>query len=86
MGLENKNNSDLNRRRFARKPYSKFLYTWTPFEDNGKAKKKTNQPNLFCNAKPNTNGEDFVTTYVYDQENINGVIHKYGYVECDYVQ
>jgi len=85
MGLERKNVSHGNRKQFARKPYGKYLYKWTPFEDT-KKKKKAPEQTFFCNAKPNTNGEDFITTYSYNQINDNGKIKRFAYVECDYVQ
>jgi hypothetical protein len=90
MALEGKNGLK-GRKIFIRKP----LYLWTPFDDQKKNINKINYKNNstknnfieFCDAKPNTNGEDWFTTYVYDifvdQKSIQ---HKYAYVECDYVK
>lgn len=85
MGLERK--GGLNgRQTFVRKPYDKNLYKWTPFSDDKKAKKRTGVPNFFCNAKPNTQGEDWVVTYVYELVVVDGVQKRIAYVECDYVE
>jgi hypothetical protein len=70
---------------FTRKPYDKFLYKWSAQTEVSKKSKTKDQP-FFCTAKPNTNGEDFVTTYVYDKVNENGTVKRYAYVECDYVE
>ena len=40
----------------------------------------------FCNATPGSNGVDSITMYVYNKVNINGIINKLAYVECDYVE
>lgn len=73
-------------RTFVRKPYDKQLYKWSPQTHDKKAKKKTAETNFFCTAKPFTNGEDFIVTYVYEQVYINGVEHRYAYVACNYVE
>jgi hypothetical protein len=40
----------------------------------------------FCDALPYTNGQDFITTYVYDSSIQNGVEFRSAYVQCDYVE
>lgn len=37
-----------------------------------------------CDTKP-PNGEDFVTTYVYEEEILDCIQHRFGYVDPDYV-
>ena len=72
---------------FTRRPSSAFLYKWAPNESLNKKKKTLKKSKLpFCTATPNSNGEDFNVTYVYNEViDPNGVVHRYAYVECDYV-
>jgi hypothetical protein len=73
---------------FYRLPNEKFIYKWTPKEYDPKTKLigKSNKK-VLCTAEPGSQGEDFITTYVYKLSYIpNNVEHKYAYVECDYVE
>lgn len=77
----------MKRKEFTRKPYSSFLYKWSP--DTSVSKNKTiTETGLpeFCNATPFSQGEDWKTTYVYEYTIINGVPHHGAYVECGYVE
>ena len=76
------------RKVFTRKPYDKHLYKWTPQTTDKKSvkNKQVRRNGVFCDAKPYTNGEDWVTTYVYELINDNGVQRRYAYVECNYVE
>jgi hypothetical protein len=72
---------------FTRKPYTGFLYKWSP--ETNIIKKMTHYTTGLptgCKAKPFSQGEDYQTTYVYDFQIINGEEHRFAYVECGYVQ
>lgn len=74
---------------FARKPYSGRLYKWGVMNEDKKAKKESGQGKVVkisCNATANSQGEDFITGYVFERVVINSVVHQYAYVECDYVE
>lgn len=83
MGLERQGGLK-GRQTLARKGGDKGLYKWTPFTDDKKVRKR-GQTNFYCTATPNSNGEDWIVTYVYELTVENGVQHRYAYVECDYV-
>ncbi len=76
----------MSKKEFSRKPYDKFLYKWSPDDDIKKNPNKIDgiRP-YFCNAQPRSQGEDWITTYVYEIVNTNGKIKRIAYVECDYV-
>jgi len=76
----------LGKKVFVRKPYDKKLYKWSPQTDTGKKINKKKDRTFFCNATPRSQGEDFVTTYVYNQVNDNGTIRRFAYVACNYVK
>lgn len=89
MGLTRKTGKEkFGGKAFTRKPYDKFLYTWNPKSDLSKkgARPRVGVRAPFCDAKPFSQGEDFFTTYVYEFLIIDGIEHRYAYVECDYVQ
>jgi len=69
----------------TRKPWTGYLYTWSPNVDNTKNLKSAKRK-YFCTATPFSNGEDWITTYTYDLVVINGEQKKLAYVECDYVK
>ena len=71
---------------FVRKPYDKRLYKWSPPTETGKNINTPKARSTFCNATPNSQGEDFVTTYVHNQTVINGVLRRFAYVACNYVK
>lgn len=73
---------------FTNKPYDSFLYKWSP---NFDVLKKSNSNFIAnnptgCNALPYSQGEDWVTTYVYNYDISTGTLHQFAYVECDYVK
>lgn len=81
---------------FTRKPYDKSLYKWqvqTDINDKTQAQKKLakaglgSQAPFTCNASAfSVNGEDWTVTHVYELVVIDGVQHRYAYVECGYVE
>ena len=81
MGL-NKNKT------YTRKPYNSRLYKWSPQSTDKKNNNRgPNNTKFYCSAIAGSQGEDWVTTYVYDLVvDIKGIQHKYAYVECDYVK
>lgn len=73
---------------YTRKTYNGNQYTWCPDEfekrnvGSGIGGKK-----FFCTAKPYSQGEDWITTYVYDiRVTPEAVQQRVAYVECDYVK
>ncbi|TXG81754.1 MAG: hypothetical protein E6R13_05860 [Spirochaetes bacterium] len=77
----------VEKRVFVRKSSGANLYKWSPSPNNvnknnaiGNAKAP-----YFCSAIPNSQGEDWFTTYTYNLAVINGVAHRIAYVQCDYV-
>lgn len=77
MGVEN--------RVFVRKSSGTNLYKWSPSPNNVHKKTPTNKRPYFCSAVPNTQGEDWITTYSYDLMVVNFEQHRIAYVQCDYV-
>lgn len=82
-------------REFKRKPYSATLYKWKVIEADPNKERRVGNENLmnkkrerFCDAeKGNKFGEDWFTTYVYNEVIDNkGIKHRYAYVACDYVK
>lgn len=61
------------------------LYKWSPLPTDKKNSKIGGVRKYFCSATPNSQGEDWVTTYVYEVVIINGIKEKHAYVVCDYV-
>jgi len=66
------------------------LYLWSPEGPNYSAKvdsinAKNTRP-TYCNATAGSQGEDWVTTYVYNTGIINYQPARFAYVECDYVE
>lgn len=88
MGLNRKTGRQkFGKKEFTRKPYDKYLYKWSPDNTNLKSDIANFGARVpFCDAKPFSNGEDFIVTYVYEKIVINGVEHRYAYVACDYVE
>ncbi len=73
---------------FIQKSYGNQLYKWSPLPNNFSNKKdagKTSKP-FFCNATAGSQGEDWITTYVYDLVVVNSQQKHLAYVECDYVE
>ena len=61
------------------------LYKWSPWPHEPKQVNKSNRP-YFCSPISNPAGEDWIVTYVYELIVVRGIAHRYGYVECDYVE
>lgn len=73
---------------FYRLPNEKYIYKWSPqpFEPKKKLSGKSNKK-ITCDAEPDSQGEDFNTTYVYYLTYIpDNVEHRFAYVECNYVE
>jgi hypothetical protein len=71
---------------FTAKTYGAQLYKWSPIPSDKKVNRRNEKP-FYCNALPNSQGQDWITTYVY---NINvtpeGEQQRLAYVACDYVE
>lgn len=74
----------LNKKVFTLKSYGAELYTWSPIPTDKKSIKA--QKPFYCNATPNSQGQDWVTTYSYNLSVTNGVQEHLAYVECNYVE
>ena len=76
----------LGKKVFIQKSYGNQLYKWSPqpvnYDNKGQAAGKP----FFCNATPGSQGEDWITTYVYDFIVVNSQQKRSAYVECDYVE
>ena len=66
------------------------LYLWSPDAPNYSAKADSinakNTKPTYCNAIAGSQGEDWVTTYVYTTGIIDYKPARFAYVECDYVE
>ena len=74
------------RGKFTVKTYQSELYTWSPDTTLNKPSNGNKVVNNFCNAIAFSQGQDWVTTYVYSIAVVNGVQQRLAYVACDYVQ
>jgi len=87
--LPNRNNC---RRVFVGKGYLPQMYKWSPgcpsFTPSGAniGKGGGNVKPYFCNATAGSQGQDWITTYVYNIAVVNYEQQRLAYVECDYVQ
>lgn len=71
---------------FTSKTYGAQLYKWSP-ESNQKKVVKPNSKPFYCNAIPFSQGQDWITSYVYDITITDkGEQQKIAYVACDYVE
>ncbi len=74
---------------YVNKQYTPDLYTWTPpcFEKKKKISSNTRQNGgNGCTAIAGTQGQDWVTTYVYDILIIDYQQQRLAYMACDYVE
>lgn len=72
--------------RFTLKTYSSELYTWAPETSTKKNSLNTQVTKSFCTAIANSQGEDWVVTYIFDLGvAANGTLEHLAYVACDYV-
>ena len=63
------------------------MYTWSP-PPNDLTKKASGAPEkpFYCDAVGGSQGQDWVTTYVYELLVVNNERKRLAYVACDYVQ
>lgn len=73
---------------FVAKGYLAQLYKWAPIPQTFTPAPKSgnNIKPSFCNAKAGSQGQDWITTYVYNIAVVNYEQQHLAYVECDYVQ
>ena len=70
---------------FTAKTYGAQLYKWSPIPSEKKIS-RSEKPS-FCSASPNSQGQDWITTYVYNfSVTPNGEQQRLAYVACDYVE
>jgi hypothetical protein len=77
---------------FVLKQFTSDIYKWSPgcpdfsrkklHDNRGSGKKNP----VLCTAVAGSQGQDFVTTYVYDTAIIDYQQARLAYVECDYVE
>lgn len=79
--------------KYTLKTYNTPLYTWDPLSYDKKVRRDIGMnaasggKKYFCNAVPYSQGEDWVTTYVYNVfVTPETVVQRIAYVACDYVQ
>lgn len=71
---------------FTAKTYGAQLYKWSPIPSDKKISRNQEKP-FYCNASPNSQGQDWITTYVYNMAvAANGQQERLAYVACDYVE
>tara|TARA_R110000772_G_scaffold17946_1_gene49772 strand:+ start:23875 stop:24141 length:267 start_codon:yes stop_codon:yes gene_type:complete len=65
------------------------LYKWSPKDTQKKINTKNEEPIVkgvyYCTTPPGSQGNDLITTYVYDPIIIDGRLVRLAYVQCDYV-
>jgi hypothetical protein len=81
----------ISKKVFVQKTYSAQLYKWSPDTTIVKKNKdnnngKSNGKPYYCTATPNSQGEDWITTYCYNIVVLNGQQQRIAYVACDYVE
>jgi len=75
-----------NNKVFTLKTFGAQLYKWSPSpNDKLKNNNSFNDRPFYCDAIPGTQGQDWVTTYVYDLTVVNSLQKHEAYVSCDYV-
>jgi hypothetical protein len=70
---------------FVLKTFGSKLYKWCPPPNESKKTLKQPKP-YFCTAVAGSNGQDWISTYVYNAVVINNILEKQAYVECGYVE
>ena len=77
----------LGKKVFIRKGVGPNLYKWSPIPNNFERKPAVgNRRAYFCDARPNTQGQDWISTYSYNIVLVNSEQHRVAYVACDYVE
>lgn len=69
---------------FTRKTYNNKLYKWAPTKIE-KVRVTSPENPYYCDALPGSQGQDWITTYCYNQVVTGIVISRFAYVACDYV-
>lgn len=84
MGIGKKVNKDF----YLNKNAGSTVFRWKPLPNQVSKKTEVNstQSNVVCTAVAGSQGEDFITTYVYDLAIVDEKIAKLAYVECNYVE
>ena len=71
---------------FTAKTYGAQLYKWSPIPTNKTVNKPAVTP-FFCSATPNSQGQDWISTYTYIfSVTPKGEQERLAYVACDYVE
>lgn len=79
----------LGKKVFVRKSHNSELYKWSPIPSDKKIltdNTSRGRNAFFCTAIAGSQGEDWITTYCYEINILNGLQLKLAYVECDYVE
>lgn len=78
----------LGKKVFIQKSYGNQLYKWSPSPISFDKKTQTGQISkpFFCDATAGSQGQDWVTTYVYNLTVVNSQQKHEAYVACDYVE
>lgn len=78
----------LGKKVYIQKSYGNQLYKWSPQPVNYDKKAQAGQITkpFFCDATPGSQGQDWITTYVYELTVVNSVQRRDAYVACDYVE
>jgi len=75
----------LGQKVFIQKSVGGQLYKWSP-NPNNYSKNKSSEKPFYCDAVAGSQGQDWITRYVYNLEVVNSQQAHFAYVECDYVQ
>lgn len=77
----------LGKKVFIQKSYGNQLYKWSPQPVNydNKAQGQVTKP-FFCDATAGSQGQDWITSYVYNVSVVNLQQRHDAYVACDYVE
>ena len=75
----------LGKKVFTLKTHGAQLYKWSPLPSD-RPKGNANQKPFYCTAVAGSQGQDWVTTYTYNINVINGQQERLAYVACDYVE
>jgi hypothetical protein len=76
----------LGQRVFLQKSVGGQLYKWSPQPNDFSKKKKNDNAPFYCDAVAGSQGQDWITTYMYNLEVVNSQQAHFAYVECDYIQ
>lgn len=74
-----------NKKIFLQKSVGGLLYKWSPNPNDLSKKPSISRP-FYCDAVAGSQGQDWITTYVYNLEVVNSQQAQFAYVECDYIE